>query len=411
MSFDALIGQAPAKTYLRSVLSSGRRGHAFLFKGPTGVGKRTAAYAFTQLILCQHPPAPDRFCGTCRSCRWFAARKGAQLEHPDMISLIKPTSGDDKLVGDQEPMIRLETVQHVCEQLHRSPVAGNYRAVIIPEAQRLCRGQAEAANAFLKTLEEPPQSSLIVLTSSQPEGLLETIVSRVQAVTFKRLSTSDVRTGLNVRAATSGGKFGEQEMELAARLCDGSLGRALELLDGDLKHWRALVLKELGTFGARSCPHFGVLLWATADAEGKRLFEVEEAAGKANKDVEENATSTDEDTEGEAEAAKTEAGWKRYVFRRMLEICEVCFRDGMIRAAVNAGAAPSGNGGEAGELLLQPDQAALAENLARKFGATGCMKALSALREALLAVRLYVRGDVVGRALAGRLVDAMSLHG
>jgi hypothetical protein len=406
MSFEALIGQQPAKTYVRSVLTSGRRGHAFLFKGPTGVGKRTAAYLFAQLILCQKPKGPDTFCGECRSCRWFAARKGAMIDHPDMISLIKPTSGDDKIVGDHEPMIRLETVQHVCEQLHRSPVSGNYRAVIIPEAQRLCRGQAEAANAFLKTLEEPPQSSLIVLTSSQPEGLLETIVSRVQAVTFKRLSTEEVRAGLKARAAqTSGKEWGEQEVELAARLCDGSLGRALELLDGDLKHWRALVLRELDRFTPRSCPQFGMTLWSTAEIEGKRLFEQEEAAEKANKQMEDRASSTDDDTEADGEAVKTEAGWKRYVFRRMLEICEVCFRDGMIQASLSNGAtAPEPS---SAELLLQPDQAALATSLAHKFGAPGCMKALSALREALLAVRLYVRGDVVGRALAGRLVEAL----
>ena len=396
MSFESLIGQTPAKNYLRSVLASGRRGHAFLFKGPAGVGKRTAAYLFAQRILCHHPvgpPAPDRFCAECRSCRWFARRSGAQIEHPDVIGLLKPA--DARLVGDHEPVIPLDTVQYVCEQLHRSPVAGNYRAVIVPEAQRLCRGHAEAANAFLKTLEEPPAASLIVLTSSQPESLLETIVSRVQAVTFKRLSADEIRIGL------SGKNAPVAEIETVSHLCDGSLGRALELLQGDLKGWRSAVIKELQGFSARSCPQFGLALWAAADAEGARLFAAEEAAAKEEKDIEESAAPGDEADEADT---KTETGWKRYVFRRMLEICEVCFRDGMIRASTPLG---SQNGAESG-LLLQPDQAALADALAQKFGASGCMKALSALRESLFAVRLYVRGDVVGRALAGRLVEALT---
>jgi DNA polymerase III delta prime subunit len=394
MSFDALIGQTPAKNYLRSVLESGRRSHAFLFKGPAGVGKRTAAYLFAQRVLCHHPvgpPGPDRFCAECRSCRWFAARSGAQLEHPDVIGLVKPDDG--RLVGDHEPMISLDCVQYVCEQLHRSPQAGTHRAVIIPEAQRLCRGQAEAANAFLKTLEEPPAASLIILTSSQPEALLETIVSRVQAVTFKRLTLQEIQLGLSQKKSSAP----QTETSVVGNLSDGSLGRAIELLEGDLKTWRALVIKELQQFSARSCPQFGLALWAAADSEGSRLFEAEEAAARQSKEaVEEQAAPADDDSE-EAET-KTETGWKRYVLRRMLELCEVCFRDGLISAAA----------GSQQSLLLQPDQPALADSLAKKFGESGCMKALSALRESLFAVRLYVRGDVVGRALAGRLVEALA---
>src|SRR5205085_1643907 len=110
----------------------------------------------------------------------------------------------------------------------------------------------------------------------------------------------------------------------------GSLGRALELLEGDLKAWRAMVIKELQQFGARSCPQFGLALWAAADAEGSRLFEAEEAAAKVSKEAMEEQAAPAEDDMDEAET-KTESGWKRYVFRRMLELCEVCFRDGLIR--------------------------------------------------------------------------------
>jgi len=397
MIWDALVGQQPAKDYLRAVLNGGRQAHGFLFKGPVGIGKRTAAWIFAQILLCHKPPSPDEACGVCKSCHWFANRRGAAIDHPDVISLLKFTgSGEnraEKPVGDHDPLIPLESVQYICEQLHRSPMAGERRVVIIPESQRLCRGQAEPANAFLKTLEEPPKSSLIILTSSQPEGLLETIISRVQGVQFRRLSSNDVRTGLEKALKAKP----QAERELAALLSDGSLGRAIELLEGDLKTWRQAVVNALDKFNPKTGPQFGLMLWALAEAEGKRLFEAEKLSQKAaqNDEVEE-----DEETQAETEgAAKTEKGWQRYVFRRLLEVLEVCFRDAAVCASTpDAGAM----------LLLQPDQQKLAQSLGQKFGVDGCQRILSALSEALLAVRLYVRGDVVGRALAGKMADGLT---
>jgi DNA polymerase III delta' subunit len=399
MSWDLLIGQQPAKKYLCSSLSGGRLSHAYLFKGPGGIGKRTAAYVFAQAVLCERRGETGRACGTCKSCRWFAARKGAQIDHPDVISLLKFSKSkgknegqgrEEQLLGDQENIIPLETIQHVCEQLHRSPMAGRRRVVIIPEAQRLCRGQAEPANAFLKTLEEPPRAALIILTSSQPEGLLETITSRVQAVQFRRLAAEEIKLGLQRNAPQS------EQTQTVAALADGSLGRALELLQGDLGNWRKLVLYGLQNFGPLSAPQFGITLWNTAEAEGVRLFAAnKEASREARQEAAEN---DDPSAAASDEADKSEAGWKRYVLRRLLEIVEVCFRDALICAA-----AENCDPG----LLMQPDQAQLSKRLAGLFGVEGCQKALSALRESFLAARLYVRGDVIGRALAGRFVDAL----
>jgi DNA polymerase III delta prime subunit len=402
-TWDAVIGQQPAKEYLRSVLRSGRQAHAFLFKGSVGVGKRSLAYVFAQVVLCTHRPEPDIACGVCKSCRWFQGRQGEVIDHPDVIRLMKFSGSPDSMgrreekpVGDHEPLIRLETIQNVCEQLHRSPMAGERRAVIIPEAQRLCRGQAEPANAFLKTLEEPPKSSLIILTTSQPEALLETIISRVQGVQLRRLNVEEIGGALALRAP----KQSDEQRKAAAQMSDGSLGRALELLEGDLKTWRQAVLAGLERFNAKSCPGFGLGLWAVAETEGERLF-------NAEKEAEKNAESDEtEDESGEGEGAseaeqKTEAGWKRFVFRRMLELNEICFRDALIAASGPLDEAQSAR------LLLQPDQHKLAAQLAGKFGAEGCMKVLANLREALLALRLYVRGDVIGRALSGKLVEAM----
>ena len=400
MMWDEIIGQEPAKAYLRTTLTSRRLAHGYLFSGPAGVGKRSAAYAFAQAALCHRPSAPDLPCGACKSCHWFAGRKGAQIEHPDVISLLtfaKGRSGDgparaEKRVGDQDPIIKLESIQYVCEQLHRSPMAGPKRAVIIPESQRLCRGQAEPANAFLKTLEEPPASSLIILTSSQPEGLLDTIVSRVQTVQFKRLSSIEVGKGLTQRWPG----MDANDVKVASALADGSLGRALDLVGGDLKIWRAAVIAGLERFNARTFLLFGASLWKLAESEGARLFEADkEAQAEEDGDSDETEASAETD-EG---AAKTVAGWKRHVFSRMLGLCEVCFRDGLVSAA---------SGADANAPLLQPDRPDFARALGAKFGTEGCEKALNALREALLAARLYVRGDVVARALAGRLREALA---
>lgn len=402
MTWDSVIGQQPAKDYLRSVLRAGRQAHAFLFKGPVGIGKRSLAYVFAQVSLCTQKPEPDLACGQCKSCRWFLARQGDAIEHPDFIRLIKFSGStddmghrDEKPVGDHEPIIKLETIQHVCEQLHRSPMAGDRRVVIIPEAQRLCRGQAEPANAFLKTLEEPPKSSLIILTTSQPEGLLETIISRVQGVQLRRLSADEIRGALEKRAA----KHPAEQREAAAQMADGSLGRAMDLLEGDLRKWRAAVVAGLERFSPASSPAFGLALWAIAEAEGVRLFDAEKEAGK---NAENDETGSEDGDDGASEAEqKTEAGWKRFVFRRLLELLEVCFRDALVTASSAAGEIPPG------QLLLQPDQQKLASSLAAKFGAEGCLRVLAVLRESLLGVRLYVRGDVIGRALAGKLVEAL----
>jgi DNA polymerase III delta' subunit len=387
MNWDDLVGQQPAKQYLRAVLSAGRLAHAFLFKGAPGVGKRTAARIFAKALLCERP-RDGAACGECRACHRFDAGT-----HADMIPLkkIADSGVDAGEVGDHEQIIRLGTIQYVCEQLHRSPMAGGRRVVIIPEAQRFCRGQAEAANAFLKTLEEPPASAAIILTTSQPEGLLETIVSRVQAVQFRRLSAEEIRTGLARRAASRPA----EDREVAAALADGSLGRALELLDGDLRQWRAQIAAGLERLSAQTALQFGVSLWTLADAEGQRLFAAAKAAGRETVEDE----SDDEDDAPSEGQVKSAAGWKRYVFRRELEVCEVCFRDALVCASA----------GDAGQgLLLQPDQAKLSARLAKLFGQDGCQKALAALSQSLLATRLYVRGDVIGRALAGRLVAAMA---
>lgn len=386
-TWDALIGQDAPVRFLRAALRSGRDAHGYLFEGPAGVGKRTAALLLAKVWLCHEPPEPDEACGECKSCRWIDAAKGGISDHPDLLPVVKydlqghPT---DKVVGDHEVSIPLATVQYLTQQLHRAPMNGPRRVAIVPEAQRLCRGQAESGNAFLKTLEEPPAGARLIFTSSRPEGLLDTIVSRLQPVRFRRLGAKEIARGL------AAGNREAEEIELAVALADGSLGRAKELLDGDLGRWRRQVLQGLDRFTPKDCPAFGLALWALAEQEGKRLFEADEL------EPDEATAEADEDGEEDEAVVKTEAGWKRFAFTRLLELCEVAFRDAMCAAAAGPDVP-----------LLQADAAKLSGKLAERFGALGCERVLEALREALFATRMYVRGDLVGRVLAGRMVDAM----
>lgn len=391
MNWDDLLGQDAAVRYLRTALRAGRFAHGCLLEGPQGVGKRTAAAILSRVLLCHHPPAADQACGECKSCRWLRDWRGGLSQHPDLLILWKSPNDRDgsRPLRDEESLIPLETIQYLSEQLHRAPLNGPRRVAIMPEAQRMCGGQAEAANAFLKTLEEPPASSSLILTSSRPESLLETIVSRLQPVRLRRLSTEAIREGL----VRSGRPAEDPSMALAVAMADGSLGRAREMLEGDLGRWRSALLGELVRLHPMSCPAFGLAIWTLAEQEGERLFEESQGGGNGGEAEEE-----DEEAAADDETRKTEAGWKRYVFLRLLELCEAAFRDGLLAAA------------GAGNLsLLTGPEGPLAGKLATQFGVSGCERVLEGLREARLANRLYVRGDLIGRVLAGRLVENLQM--
>lgn len=392
MNWDELLGQEAAVRYLRTALRGGRFAHGCLLEGPPGVGKRTAAAILARVLLCHRPPAPDRPCGECKSCHWLRDWRGGLCPHPDLLVLWKNPNdaNDSRPLRDEEALIPLETIQYLAEQLHRAPLNGPRRVAVVPEAQRMCGGQAESANAFLKTLEEPPASSSLILTSSRPEALLETIVSRLQAVRLRRLPSDAIREGL----VRSGRTSDDTAVALAVAMADGSLGRAKEMLEGDLGKWRAALLKELAGVDRSSCPRFGLALWALAEGEGERLFEASRSGGTGQ---ETTPDADDAEVEESEETRKTAAGWKRYVFLRLLELCEAAFHDGLLAAA----------GADNLSILTGPE-GPLAGKLARQFGIPGCERILEGLREARLANRLYVRGDLIGRVLAGRLVE--NLH-
>ncbi|MFB3901966.1 MAG: DNA polymerase III subunit delta' [Acidobacteriota bacterium] len=188
---------------------------ASIFEGPDGIGKKAAALALAALANCRQPVGHD-LCGSCSSC--LKAEAG---NHPD-ITLFVP----DKNV------IKIAMMRDLSREACYRPFEGKARFFIVDEAEKM---NEEAANSLLKTLEEPPSTSHLVLVTAFPQRLLPTIRSRCQIFTFRRLSRADM-----ARYLDSAGRFADSE--LRAAFADGSIGKALSLNMEELVRDRDLVL-------------------------------------------------------------------------------------------------------------------------------------------------------------------------
>ncbi len=152
---------------LQQRLQQGRLPHAMLFHGPVGVGKYAFARALTQALICKSPEADGRACGDCPACHLYTAGN-----HPDLL-LVTP--------GEGSRVIKVDQIRDLIDRLALSRHGRGYRCVIINPADRM---NTAAANSLLKTLEEAPQSTLVMLLSSQPASLPATIRSRCQRLRF-----------------------------------------------------------------------------------------------------------------------------------------------------------------------------------------------------------------------------------
>lgn len=192
---------------LHKLAACGRPGHAYLFEGPEGVGKDTMAQAFLARLMCLGTEAGDQdSCGRCRSCA--AVQRG---DHPDLARLSKDGA-----------TIRIDQVRDALGRLRFDPVVGRVKGLIVESAELL---REEAANALLKTLEEPPSNTVFVLVTSKPQLLLETIRSRCQVLRFAELSPTDiadllVADGKTPHDARTAAALAQGSMVLAKSLCD-----------------------------------------------------------------------------------------------------------------------------------------------------------------------------------------------
>ncbi len=200
--WDEMVGQRQATEYLRTAVAREQVGHAYLFVGPPGSGKKTSARAFACAILCE-----DGGCGACGVC--FRVKKGY---HPD-VRIVRPEGAASYMV----PQIR-----EIIREVGLAPVEGPHKLFVIEDADMF---NDASANAFLKTLEEPPPDTTIILLATAFDSVLPTIASRCQVVRFRRLPPDAARQLLME-------KTGAQEWEAKAALAaaGGVLARATEFL-------------------------------------------------------------------------------------------------------------------------------------------------------------------------------------
>jgi DNA polymerase-3 subunit delta' len=209
MTWD-LIGHEWAVELFRRHLAQERTRQAYLICGPDGVGKRALATGFAAALSCLNPPSPGESCGECRACRLIAG--GA---YPD-LHVIEA----DRVGG----VLKVEQVRGLQHQLALAPYEGRWRIALF---LRFHEANASAANALLKTLEEPSSQAILILTARAAEGLLPTIVSRCETVMLRPLPADEIAAGLRARGVEP------DRAAVAAALAAGRPGWAIRLASDD----------------------------------------------------------------------------------------------------------------------------------------------------------------------------------
>jgi DNA polymerase III subunit delta' len=194
---------------LQGYAGGGNLRHAYLFTGLEGVGRQTLAIRFAQALLCTDPPESGLFCGVCRACSQLDA-----LTYPDLSRLLPDEGHRD---------IRIDQVRALQHTLALAPYAGAYRIALLPNFQR---ATTQAANALLKTLEEPPDRVVLLLTASSPEGLLPTIVSRCEVIRLRPAPIASVEAYLQSEKGLT-----SEKARLLAHISGGRVGQAIRLAD------------------------------------------------------------------------------------------------------------------------------------------------------------------------------------
>ena len=209
-TFAEMTGQEHVVRTLSNALARGRLAHAFLFTGPRGVGKTTAARLVAKAVNCEKGPTADP-CGTCVACVEITEGRSVDVIEIDAAS----NNGVDN-------------VRDIVEGVKYRPARDPYKVFVVDEVHMLSTG---AFNALLKTLEEPPDHVLFVLATTDVHKVPETIVSRCQRFDFRRLDLRQIADQLRKVAGAEGMKLSDPSLALVARAAEGGMRDALSLLD------------------------------------------------------------------------------------------------------------------------------------------------------------------------------------
>lgn len=208
--FDDLVGQEPIKKALTNALETGRISHAYLFAGPRGTGKTSTARILAKALNCEKGPTAHP-CNQCTNCR----------------EITEGTSSD-VLEIDAASNRGIDEIRKLREQVYFAPVSSRYKVYIIDEVHMIT---TDAFNALLKTLEEPPEHVVFILATTEPQKILNTILSRCQRFDFHRATVDEIAAHLAKVAAGSHIDASPEALRLMAIQADGGLRDALSLLD------------------------------------------------------------------------------------------------------------------------------------------------------------------------------------
>lgn len=262
MGWDLIIGQKRAKQTIERFLSQNRLPHALLFHGPEGVGKDAVAIQLAKILNCNSGYSDS--CDKCNDCQKFDS-----LQHPNLnlvfpLPVGKNESSDDSpieklsadelsavqseigfkaqnlyhnIIIDRANIIKITSIRDIRRKSSLSLYEKGKRVIIIMSAEKM---NEEASNALLKTLEEPLQNTSLILTTSNKDALLPTIISRCQLVRFDELTEDEIKNALQERENVD-----EQQAIIISRLANGSYSRAIELIGPELNLKRTTVVEFL----------------------------------------------------------------------------------------------------------------------------------------------------------------------
>ncbi|HUH19147.1 DNA polymerase III subunit gamma/tau [Albibacterium sp.] len=210
-TFETIVGQLHITGTLKNAIKNNQLAQAFLFCGPRGVGKTTCARILAKTINCQNLTSEVEACGECDSCLAFQNGNSFNVHELDAASNNS-----------------VEDIRSLIEQVRIPPQAGKYKVYIIDEVHML---SAQAFNAFLKTLEEPPSYAKFILATTEKHKILPTILSRCQIFDFNRIRVEDIANHLQYIAEKEGVAFDQDGLHLIAQKSDGGLRDALSMFD------------------------------------------------------------------------------------------------------------------------------------------------------------------------------------
>ena len=208
--FSDLVGQENLVKAFTNAINTGRIAHAYLFCGPRGTGKTSSARILAKSLNCQNGPTLTP-CGKCPSCQ--------DILNGNMLDVIEMDAASNRSVED---------AQNIIDKIHYAPVNGKYKIFIIDEVHMISK---TAFNALLKTLEEPPENVIFILATTEPQKVLETIISRCQRFDFRRITVEDIVKRLEFISQKEGIKISHDALFTIAKNSQGGMRDALALLD------------------------------------------------------------------------------------------------------------------------------------------------------------------------------------